>query len=55
MLQTSPEWADGGRKMMVKMACLGVKTGERQRSRTQVGASDGRIHSVSQRSFLKFP
>lgn len=56
MLQTSPEWADGRRKMRVKMACLGVRTGERQQSRTQLVAGDGRIYTVlSQRSFHKFP
>lgn len=42
--------------MRVKMACLGVRTGERQQSRTQVVAGDGRIYTVlSQRSFHKFP
>lgn len=40
----------------MKMACLGVRTGERQQSRTQVVAGNGRIYTVlSQRSFHKFP
>lgn len=47
MLQTISERADGGRKMGLKVACLGIKTGEGQQSRAQDFAGDGRIHTVS--------